>query len=354
MKTSHRLLWAALALQIVLFIVLSLRSSESKIVKAKTLLSFNSANVKTITITERQGDKKEQQLKLIQKGNHWVLDQSDDFPLKDNAVKDFLAKLSALKAKSPVATKKSHYRKLQVGKESFGRKVSLELDQGKNITFYLGSSSGKNRVHFRQENKKDVYEAYPLASWDISAQANKWVDTKYMKVDADKVVAVELKNKNGTITLRKEKSIWSDASGKTLDQQKVKSLVSSISSIDMKKPISKVAKSEFGLDHPFATLIVKVNKKVATSQPMSLPANATDQAAATQPSVIEISHRFVIGKKTSDGYYAHYDQASHYVEVDGYSVDSIVNKKLDDLVKKAKKEAKLSPPQMPFRPSHTP
>jgi hypothetical protein len=155
-----------------------------------------------------------------------------------------------------------------------------------------------------------VYLASGLTSSDVSVRAASWIDTDYLTVAQDQVVALTLENANGTFSFVKDEAgTWSMAGlavEETLDEGSVSGLVSRSATIRMIEPLGREARSEYGLDDPSAVLTVQTLDADGASHTHTLYVGARDEER--------------------DAYYLKSAENPYYVRVSSYTARDWVEK----------------------------
>jgi hypothetical protein len=332
-KKLQGILLGALAVQVVLAFVTWTSGGRQAHVDPKPLLGFDKAAVTAVEITEKASSPtdKDATLRLEKSGEGWVVASAGGYPAKKDKVEEFVAKLTDLKVRDPIATKKADHNALRVGADVWGRKVKITAG-AETKELVVGSGQGST-VHVRFADKDDVYNGRGVSEYAISARASSYVDTDYVKVDADKVSEVEITNPAGTLSFRKDGENWSLAqlpAGQQLDQGKVKSFVSGIARLSFKEPVGKTIAPEYGLGAGAAKVVLRYT-------------DGSDAKTVT----------YAVGAAKDGAHYVKADGQDFVVLVAEWSTKPVLEKKPDDFVKKEEPAAAANgaprglPPGMP-------
>lgn len=267
MKKHNRILAAALVLQIALVAVLFWpRSSASGGETGPLLGELESGDILTLSIEDDSGNR----ITLSKKGGSWVLPDADDYPAVEETISELLGKLVALKNDRLVTRTAASHQRLQVAPDDFMRRVELETAGGETRTLFLGSSPSYGATHVRLEGEDEAYLAGDLASWEVNATPNTWVDTSYLSIPQDSITKITLQNANGEWTLTKdEEGNWlvaELAEDEELDTASVNSIVSRVSAVSMLRPLGMEAAPVFKLDDPSALVTIETTEKTVTLQ----------------------------------------------------------------------------------------
>ncbi len=270
---------------------------------------------KVVSVTIRDGSGR--YVKMTRSGEGWVIPEADDYPVRENKVPPFLDKIAQVKAERLVTRTANSHRRLRVAEDDYRRLIELELDDGSVHRLYLGTSPGYNATHVRAEGQDEVYLTSALTVQDASAEARFWVETTYLEIPKDQIVAMRLENANGVIDLEKgEDGNWrlTDlAEGEEMDQQRASVLVSEVYYTTLLEPLGKEEKAEYGMDDPNALITVLTRDEEGKEKTYTLRVGARDP---------------------QDGSYVIISSESpYYVRVGEFVVKDFVEKKRSDLLK---------------------
>ena len=311
MNKLNRILAAVLAVQVVLAaVVLWPRPSASG--SGEPLLpDVTPEKVVAVTIRDGAG----QHITLARSGEGWVMPEADDYPVREKTVPSLLDKIAQVKAERLVTRTANSHRRLRVAEDDYKRLIELELDDGSVHRLYLGTSPGYNATHVRAEGEDAVYLTSALSVQDAEAEARGWVETTYLEIPKDQIIALHLENANGVIDLEKEGDAWALtdlAPGETLDQNKAASLVSQAYYTTMLEPLGKEEKAEYGMGDPSAVLIVRTRDEAGAENTYTLRIGAHDAAR--------------------DSYVVISSESPYYVRVGAFAVREFVEQERSDLL----------------------
>jgi hypothetical protein len=107
-----------------------------------------------------------------------------------------------------------------------------------------------------------------FSSWETRAEADAWIDTSYVELEAAEVEKMTLENSSGSFTLaRDEEDNWlmeGLTADETLDQTKVNNVVRRAASINMERPLGKQERPEYGMDQPSAVVELQTAETTVT------------------------------------------------------------------------------------------
>jgi hypothetical protein len=264
-----------------------------------------------VAITDATGN----QIELATSMGAWVLPEADDYPTQQNKVPELLDKIVALKADRLVTQTPGSHKRLKVAEGDFERCIEFELADGTMHTLYLGSSPSYGSSHVRADDQNEVYLA-SLSISDVGVSASSWVDTLYLSLTQDQIVALTLENKNGRFEFEKDDAgTWTMkglAADETLNEDNVKPLVTRVSSLRMVRPLGKTEQDGYGLKEPNAVVTVKTRDDEGNVKTYSLRVGAKSEQDS---SFVVIS-----------------SESPYYVRVSEYTVKDFVERKRDDFL----------------------
>jgi hypothetical protein len=268
--------------------------------------------VNRITVRDGEGE----QVVLAKGADGWVLADAGDYPCQENVVPDLLEKLTALRTDRLVAQTRASHERLQVSEDAFVSQVELDLADGNHYALYLGSSPSYSAIHVRVAGQDQVYLASGISSADVSARPSTWIDTLYFSVQQDQLVAATLQNPNGLFEFSKDEGgTWTMAgltAGETASSNNITSLINRAASVRMLRPLGTEAKAEYGMDDPYAVLVLHVQEPEGTRKTYTL---------------------YVGAKSEEDGSYVlKSSESPYYVWVAEYVAQDWVGKARDELL----------------------
>lgn len=275
MNKLQRLLIVILGLQLVLAaFVLWPRPAVSSAGQA-LLGDFKAEEITGLEIADDRGVT----TRLAKSGDGWTAPDAGSYPADAAKISPLLDKLVGIKTGKLIAQTPASQTQLQVADDKFVRKVTLSKADGTMVTVYLGSTGGSQAVHVRLGGKDEVYLASDLATWEIAADLLSWIDPIYLTVPAADITGFTLENQQGEFTLTKDaQGAWQlDGleSGETLDANRATSLINSVASLRMTRPLGKTEDAAWGLAQPSATVTMQVKRGDQTT-PVTLTIGAKD------------------------------------------------------------------------------
>ena len=269
---------------------------------------LKTADVASMSVSDSDGNA----VRLRQVAGSWVLPDAGDYPAKADTITSVLDKVVALNSRRLVTRTSSSHKRLQVGADSFVRRVDLETAAGTRYTFYLGSSPSYGTTHVRVEGADETYLASDLTPYEFGTTPASWVDTAYFSVAQDQLSAVTVRNARGTLTFNRDaEGKWTLAelpAGQELNTEAVNTTVSRATSVTLTRPLGKDKLPAYGLDTPGA--VVTLSK--TDGQKITLLVGAQDS--------------------TDGSYVVQVSTSPYYVRASEYYVKPLVENALSDYV----------------------
>jgi hypothetical protein len=272
------------------------------------LQGFDAETVVSLNIADSDGNRV-----VLEKGSGgWVLPEAGDYPVNDETVSSLLEKIGNLETGRQVTRTESSHKRLKVAKDDFVRLVELELIDGETHTLYVGSSPRSSATHIRADDHPETYLAADLPSYEVSASANRWVDTQYYTVPQTATVALTLENENDEFEFeRSGDDTWimkGLAEDEKFGQITFNSLLGQVTSLRLVEPIGREAEDWFELDPASALVTLETDD----GQVYTLRLGAKDEE--------------------SNNYVAKWSESPYYVWVAEYTATSLLGKTRDDFI----------------------
>jgi hypothetical protein len=194
----HKILIAALAVQLVLVVFVMTRSDDSVALKEHPILpGFDAAKVTRLQVFSGQAAKP---IDLVKRDAGWVLASAFDYPVEQAKVTDVLSPLAKLAAAAPIATQASRHKQLHVADTDFERKLVITRD-GKDVTLYIGGSAGARRTAVRIGNDDQVFGVTGISAATAGTEPRQWVDASYVKIAPADIARVVVQRDATTVEL---------------------------------------------------------------------------------------------------------------------------------------------------------
>jgi hypothetical protein len=158
---------------------------------------------------------------LVKKHNdQWQFSDWHQLPVNQAKLEAILKNLSELKSGWPIATTESSHQRFEVAEDKFQRRIKLMQDDKPVVEFFLGTSPGFRKVHFRVQGDNKVYSV-PLNTYDFPTKNNDWLWKQLLAVQHIK--SIDAKD----FSLHKKEQDWhfKDDTDTAVDQEQAKQLV---------------------------------------------------------------------------------------------------------------------------------
>lgn len=300
MTRRNQILLGVLVIQLVLAGIVFWPRQPATATGQPLFADIAATEINSLTLTSSQGDT----IRLAKVDGNWVLPDADNYAVETDKVTALLDKLADLTPTRLVTQTDASHKRLKVAANDYNAQVAFETTDGSQYQLYVGSMAGYGATHVRANSDETVYLVNNLSPSDASARAAAWIDTSYFSVNRDEVVAIQLENANGRLEFAKDPTgTWMMAgltAAETLDQSKVTSLLSSVSSITMREPLGQTERPEYGLQSPTATLTLttrsdtdgeatytlRVGAQIGDDQSYALKASTSDYYVSVYSYVI--------------------------------------------------------------------
>lgn len=177
-----------LIIQVGLVVTLNMGGSNLKAVTPdKKFVELTPNTISEIEIT----DEDSQQLILQKNNSGWTISSAYSAPADTNLVKDLLTILTQAKQGFAVATSSGAANRFKTANNDFERHIIIKKGDQTILDFYLGKSAGMGKSHVRKSGEQEVY-TLPLSSFQVEANADKWLDSKSFQLDVSALKGVEL------------------------------------------------------------------------------------------------------------------------------------------------------------------
>lgn len=331
MSKQNLILTGLLFAQVLIILGMRLGGEEQTLSKPMVVLeAFDAAKVTKIQIlgAPKDGDGPDQSsVSLSKSGADWGIATADGYPADQQKVKDFLEKLGKMKSRSVVVTSSKYHEKLEVAPSKYQRKVTVTQD-GKDTTFFVGTSPSFKNMHIRVDGADDVLLVPEISTGDFSDRAWGWVDRTYVKHEKKDVWAVKIQNQKGQIDLERnpQDDSWIAAGlagapkKTTLDD-----LVRKASQINLEEPVGKALKPEYELGK-----LATVTLVTGTSTVAGVPPPTTETTTIQVGKKLESENRYYVKSSNND----------YVIKAASWAIDPLVEKTKADLVDEKKEDGK--------------
>ena len=274
--------------------------------------NFKFSEITNISIEApvNQATFKDNSFTLEKAEKEWVLVDAEGYPLEQEKVAGFLAKVKKIRTSELIAESSNYFDRLKVADDEFERKITLKTAQ-EEITFFIGSANGQDKCHFRLKGEQSVYLSEGLLPWDIYDVAAGWIYPRYFEAPEDDIWSVSLKTRGKTqFAINKNVAgAWTLPNGQLVrNQKKLKAILAKASRVIIDQPIGKTRKPEYGFASPLHELTIRTGTSSITG---ALPAKLTSEK-------ITFGAEKILGKNKA--FFAQKDPTSWVVTIPEWSL----------------------------------
>ena len=174
----HKVLIAALAVQLILAVIVLTRGDDSAALKEHPLIAgFDAAKVTRLQVFAGDSNKADagkpdaaKPIDLVKRDTSWVLASGFDYPVEQKKVDDVLSPIAKLAAAAPIATQAGRHKQLKVADTDFERKLVITAG-GKDVTLFIGGPAGARRTAVRLGGDDRVYAVSGLTAFAVGSRA---------------------------------------------------------------------------------------------------------------------------------------------------------------------------------------
>ena len=300
--------------------VVSSSGTEARLVEP-ILPNMTVAEIDRLHFTDDLGN----EVTVARKGDGWALPGADDFPVDGDKLDEILDKIAGLDTRRLVATNQANFARLEVGEADFRRKVTLEGNDTSAV-LYLGGSGGADTVYARRAGEDNVYLGMGLNSWELSTQISTWVDSSYVSLAQDDVLAINVQNADGNFHFARtdDGMIYTDlGEGEAFEDTKMRIILRNATTIRFLEPLGLEALDEFELADPRVAVEVRYRKLVEVDEPLEADAageaaasddeSSADEALEAEPEYMEATYTLSFGAELDGGVALKSSDAEYYV-----------------------------------------
>jgi hypothetical protein len=202
----HKILIAALGVQLVLAVIVLTRGNDSAALKERPIIAgFDAAKVTELKVFGKPTDAKPDAGKpvdLVKHDKDWVLASGFDFPVEQKKVDDVLSPIAKLAAAAPIATQAARQKQLHVADDDFERKLVISAG-GKDTTLFIGGAAGARRTAVRLGGDDKVYAVTGLNAFSIGSEPRLWIDTAYVKIPREDIARLVVERDGKKVEMTK-------------------------------------------------------------------------------------------------------------------------------------------------------
>jgi hypothetical protein len=196
-------------------------------------------------------------VELVKRDGKWVLPGYFDAPADAGKVKDLLHNLATARRGLPIATSREALGRFKVAADNYERRIVASAGGKTVATVYVGSSPGLRKSDARTADDRAVY-AVALATYDLPAAADKWLDAGVLDKEAKDVTQIALAAAGKpTLTLHRDgaqgKGAWTLPDvppDKRLDHDRAAALANVVARVRIDAVLGTQANPEWRQDKP--------------------------------------------------------------------------------------------------------
>jgi hypothetical protein len=251
------LLLLQIAAAVALVVPWDLRAPEREPVRLLT--AMQDATVRELQIEDMQGNV----IHLIREDDgEWRFNDFDGYPASNILADQLIEDMVELDDARPVTQTAGSHDRLRVGEENFERRLTVTLATDEEVVAYVGTAPLPRATHVRAADQQAVYISTDLKHREVSTQITRWLDTVYYSEGQNDIREFNLTNPNGTFSFKRgEDDQWMMeglAEGEIFNPNNLISLVTTVSTISLTRPLGKQELPEYGMLNPQAVATFRV------------------------------------------------------------------------------------------------
>lgn len=179
----------------------------------------------------------------------WKVSSAGDYPASREKVEQLIDSLLALRSGPAIATRAASHAALNVGDDSYGRRI--DVVSGEETFQWLVGASTSRSVHLRRVGEDDVYRATGAGEWSFRENPASYYELTFLDADPDTFGAVALHNEHGDLRFERIDGAWTVAElaeGESANAEAIGSFLSEVARVRMTEPVSSSPTPEHGLD----------------------------------------------------------------------------------------------------------
>lgn len=255
-------------------------------------------------------------VELALENGNCVLPSEGYYLCEKNKLEKLLDKIVNVKSKEPVTKNASSHSLLKVSESNYDRIIEFSTYDTKFYRFYLGTSSNMQTTHLRIEGNDEVYMISSLSIADVPSSSTFWIDNEYLEIQMSEVVEFSIQNSNGRLIFEKHDGEWylqGLQDKEKLDMSIFESLLIRASSISIRDPLGKTPLGYYGFENPLGTYILQTQDAEGNTG----------------------KYTMLIGAQYEDSFYFKGSHSDHYVRVEGFEVESLLEIDRQGLIRSA-------------------
>lgn len=303
MTRIHKILAALLGIQILIGLIVYWPRGAVTLPGAPLLGELSAGEIVGLVFSDNTGS----QVRLARLGTEWILPDAGNFPADSMRLDSFIERLLAVQTNRLITQTAGSHRRLKVAEDDFERRIELDLNDGRRLTVFIGSSSGTRATHIRLSGQDQVYITGEVGAFDTGAAASNWIDTAYLNIPADQVRVLAVENTAGIFTfVRDEEGNWQFPdlpADEELNSTLLPTWLNRLASLRMLAPLGTTPAKTYGLDSPQAQVMVTTETETGLKDYTLVIGSEYDRPA---------------------GYVVKASESPYYVVVAGFNVEEFI------------------------------
>jgi len=185
-----------------------------------------------------EADRPGEAVTLVKDAGGWKVHSAAGYPAIPEKVDAILDALLALAAGPAIAGHPSSHAPLNVGEETYGRRISVTAD-GEVFEWLVGAATSRS-VNMRRVGQDDVYRADGASEWSFGELSESYFEKKYVDAEPASFAAAALRNANGEFRFEQSDGVWGLVGleeGETADPGAIAAFLESVAQLTMTEPV---------------------------------------------------------------------------------------------------------------------
>jgi hypothetical protein len=245
---TRRNLGIALAVQLVLVSITWWPSDPAA--SRRPVFDLDRAVISRIEIAVRPtGDEPAEPAVLVRDGDSWKVHSAADYPATPEKIEELLDTLLGLETGPAIATQPSSHEPLNVGDDSYGRRIGVTA-AGEVSEWLVGAATSRS-VNVRRAGEDEVYRVSGASEWSFRDRSASYFDATYVDADPASFGAVVVRNENGELRFEQTEGVWALAdlaAGESADSDAINAFLTAVARVRMTEPVGSEVLAEHGLE----------------------------------------------------------------------------------------------------------
>ena len=195
------------------------------------------------------GDEYDNEVRLVKRGERWLLPELGSLPADSVRVESLLATLAGEQTGWPVASTVAARQRFQVANYHYQRQLTLMAKGEEVVILYLGTSPGFRKVHARRDDQDAIF-SIGLSVFDIPSEGGHWLDRRLLQIRTPTRIVAD------GYSLERRGDQWVSGIGKVPDLRELEALLGALRSLQVEGVAS--ADMQRDLSGAEARLVLKI------------------------------------------------------------------------------------------------